>query len=511
MTDQLLTKCPHCGTTFRLTHEQLSIAGGAVRCGACYQVFHAKEHIVRTAVVEEILPPPPTPAPDPFKQADNGNEPNPYDSLDWDVNLEEHPDADLFAENYELPDMEQELEQELQNLGFEANEITPKPTKKGEASEDWAKELLAEMGEDEDEAIEDTIVPGKRRADTSKSIELSDSFLELDTSSKSADVFALDEDEEQTTPDSDEQWAKQLLEDIESEGKPKAPARHELAIEKDEPVKSPPNTRKPTEPEIDGGFGALLDNIDDEPLPKSKTSAPVKPVAKPTAPGADLIDNLRAKADNLEMDELPDLASMDELDSEAMETPADPKRKVIKGKIPSRDDQPLILDRPSMLGPIVRFLSWSTLNLALIATIGVQYAFFNLSTLAANEQYRPYLSLMCGYLGCTLPLQIDTDQIRVNKLVVRPHESASDALDIDAIIQNRASFEQPYPVIELTFRDINDKLVAGRRFAPRDYIKNPDIDLHRMPPDTSVRVSFEILNPGRHAVNYQMAFQPAVR
>lgn len=509
MTDQLLTKCPHCGTTFRLTHEQLSIAGGAVRCGACYQVFHAKEHIVRTAVVEEIQPPPPPPAPDPFKQADGGNEPNPYDNLDWDVNLEDHPDADLFAENYELPDMEQELEQELENLGFDAAEITPTPKKKGNANEDWAKELLAEMGEDDEESIEDTIVPGKRKADTKKGSELSDSFLELDTSSKSADVFAIDEDDDQTSPDSDEQWAKQLLEDIESEGKPKKPARHELAIEKDEPVKSPPNTRKPAEPEHDGGFGALLDDIDDEPAPKVAPQS--KPKAKAPPGGANLIDNLRAKADNLEMDDLPDLASMDELDDMALDAPADPKRKVIKGKLPSRAEPPLIIDRPPMLRPMIRFVSWSLLNLALIGTIGVQYAFFNLNTLAANEQYRPYLGMMCKHLGCTLPLQIDIDQIRVSKLVVRPHEDARDALAIDAIIMNRASFEQPYPVIELVFKDINDKLVAGRRFAPRDYIRNPDIDLHRMPPDAPVRVTFEILNPGRHAVNYEMAFQPAPR
>ncbi|MBV1919603.1 MAG: zinc-ribbon domain-containing protein [Pseudomonadales bacterium] len=36
MSEQLLTKCPHCATTFRLSQQQLEIAGGAVRCGACY-------------------------------------------------------------------------------------------------------------------------------------------------------------------------------------------------------------------------------------------------------------------------------------------------------------------------------------------------------------------------------------------------------------------------------------------------------------------------------------------
>lgn len=40
----LLTCCPGCGTTFRVTDEQLGMAGGRVRCGSCERVFHALEY-----------------------------------------------------------------------------------------------------------------------------------------------------------------------------------------------------------------------------------------------------------------------------------------------------------------------------------------------------------------------------------------------------------------------------------------------------------------------------------
>jgi hypothetical protein len=46
---------------------------------------------------------------------------------------------------------------------------------------------------------------------------------------------------------------------------------------------------------------------------------------------------------------------------------------------------------------------------------------------------------------------------------------------------------------------------------PSSYIRNPDIDIHRMPPDTAVLITLEILDPGRAAVNYQLKFQPAVQ
>lgn len=36
--------CPNCNTQYQLTQEQLNVAGGQVRCGACMTVFDAQEH-----------------------------------------------------------------------------------------------------------------------------------------------------------------------------------------------------------------------------------------------------------------------------------------------------------------------------------------------------------------------------------------------------------------------------------------------------------------------------------
>ena len=42
----LISKCPSCGTRFRVTEEQLAVAGGRVRCGACLAVFDGREALV---------------------------------------------------------------------------------------------------------------------------------------------------------------------------------------------------------------------------------------------------------------------------------------------------------------------------------------------------------------------------------------------------------------------------------------------------------------------------------
>jgi predicted Zn finger-like uncharacterized protein len=42
----LATKCPHCGTTFRVAADQLKLRGGIVRCGACQHIFDGNASLV---------------------------------------------------------------------------------------------------------------------------------------------------------------------------------------------------------------------------------------------------------------------------------------------------------------------------------------------------------------------------------------------------------------------------------------------------------------------------------
>jgi predicted Zn finger-like uncharacterized protein len=53
----MLTRCPHCQTTFRVTTEQLRVRQGRVRCGACQSVFDALDSLTDELAV--ISPPEP--------------------------------------------------------------------------------------------------------------------------------------------------------------------------------------------------------------------------------------------------------------------------------------------------------------------------------------------------------------------------------------------------------------------------------------------------------------------
>lgn len=57
-TSSLKTRCPACHTDFQVSAQQLKVAAGKVRCGACLHVFNAREH----ARPQDATPPAATPA-----------------------------------------------------------------------------------------------------------------------------------------------------------------------------------------------------------------------------------------------------------------------------------------------------------------------------------------------------------------------------------------------------------------------------------------------------------------
>lgn len=104
MTDSFVTQCPHCQTSFRVTHHQLSVARGVVRCGNCLQVFNAAKQLLeqnRAATGQ-----PATPAAEPEQAAEPvvaqvvapAIEPVPPVKQDWASTAEALEDFDLDQE-----------------------------------------------------------------------------------------------------------------------------------------------------------------------------------------------------------------------------------------------------------------------------------------------------------------------------------------------------------------------------------------------------------------------------
>ena len=108
--------------------------------------------------------------------------------------------------------------------------------------------------------------------------------------------------------------------------------------------------------------------------------------------------------------------------------------------------------------------------LFLLLLLGIQYVWFNLDALAADDAWRPTVERFCGVLGCAVPLRSDADQLAIISRDVRQHPTTDGALLINASFENRADFVQRYPVFEISFTDSDGRPVARRRFLPNEYV-----------------------------------------
>ncbi|UVE17235.1 DUF3426 domain-containing protein [Pseudomonas sp. LS44] len=147
MIDSFVTQCPHCSTSFRVTRAQLGAARGAVRCGACMQVFNAGQQLLidQPGVLGDQPPPSPSPAKSPVTPAPA--------SKAADDTLWIHDDLDL--DGLDLDEELARLEQQEMQLSreFVALERGAKPAEQilqrreespHSADEAWAEALLRE-------------------------------------------------------------------------------------------------------------------------------------------------------------------------------------------------------------------------------------------------------------------------------------------------------------------------------------------------------------------------------
>jgi hypothetical protein len=138
-----------------------------------------------------------------------------------------------------------------------------------------------------------------------------------------------------------------------------------------------------------------------------------------------------------------------------------------------------------------------------------QVTWFQFDRLSAIPQLRPFYEKGCELAGCELKPLVNVDAIQSRKLVVRTNPDNRSQLIVDAVILNRAGFEQPFPAIALTFSNLNGDVVAQSVFAPDEYLTGEADGLGSMPVETPVRIAISIRDPGRDAVNYNLSFRPA--
>ncbi|MBA1205097.1 DUF3426 domain-containing protein [Pseudomonas capeferrum] len=462
MTDSFVTQCPHCQTSFRVTHHQLSVARGVVRCGACLQVFNAARQL-----------------------------------------LEQSRGAETQADGSPLPAIT------TPEMAKQAPELAPvplPPSPPGErvalAEQDWAvtQQSLEHLDLDEELArlerrgttVEHEAELRDERLHARRDDPGGDEHPDIGTAFGSGDNASIASAEAQLPAEP----APPLIEQgpLELEPVPGDRTEPTFNLEPDPEPHDEPALRHVGI--LDEDTAARDDPDLDERFSQTRPGASAERFSA-------LDDDTRAERLSARDDD------EDHPADERMEPSlaARPERSARKEPLIDVVDDPLQLDWQKPRPDWSKRLLWGVLALFAAGLLAFQYVWFHFDELARQDQYRPWFQQLCPTLGCKVPSRVDIGRIKSSNLVVRSHPDFKGALIVDAIIYNRAPFAQPFPLLEIRFSDLNGQLIASRRFKPSEYLSGELAGRGDMPSQTPIHIALDILDPGPRAVNYSLSFR----
>ncbi len=150
MTDSFVTQCPHCQTSFRVSHAQLSVARGVVRCGSCLQVFNAAKQLLEQAgkepVAQTIVDTPQAAEPRAISQKQWSAAELDLDSLDLDEELARLEQREIQPTTELGRNREESLSARRDSIELDEADEAP-----------WPDSLFSEPAADHIQAVEDDL------------------------------------------------------------------------------------------------------------------------------------------------------------------------------------------------------------------------------------------------------------------------------------------------------------------------------------------------------------------
>ncbi|MBB3167293.1 zinc-ribbon and DUF3426 domain-containing protein [Simiduia aestuariiviva] len=487
---QFVTRCPKCSTSFRITQAQMDRAKGAVRCGSCLQIFRAADHLVNAPAKPGASSAAKPAAQPTAKAAAKATAPKPAAAAKSTAKAKAAPKPAAQSVKPSTPKPAQ--------AAAPANQ----PKKEGGQGLKFNQQAIDEEADwDDDQLIHDDLFDEEEKDRTG---ELSDSFFDIYEPRKASQpeksIFDREikpiHDDDEDTERPDESWALSILEEVEDETREeakKAPA----AADKEQYSRATTGTFTAlSDADLEAAIGDNFNITGEQPAYDEEgfDSAPYDHEPEPESKKGPVFK----LAEGDERQE-PLFTEMEEVDDEPGMRAYDPERRAALRAI---EPEPLEFGFQVEKSDLPKRLMWGGLTACALLAFIVQLAMINIDQWGRAQATRAYYQQLCPLLGCNLPSLSDPSQVQASNLVVRSHPRMADALQIDAVLLNKARFDQPFPLLEIQFSDLQGKLVAARKFTPKEYLGGELAGQTQMPSNQPVHIALEILDPGPEAVNY---------
>lgn len=345
----------------------------------------------------------------------------------------------------------------------------PTPKKRNKDDESWAMDLLGDLDADLEDFNKPSAPPAKKREPTPPPVnkpaakkplfddEISDLLQEAWVAPNEKNHLKGLDDVDKIKANADESWAQALMSELEEDEKKEKSKNYNMELQ---PQKNKEAARN----------RETLENKASNESPASKPK---------TNPKAEKEDDLLNFLNN---------------------NAATPNTVTKNTQLPLEiKTQPIFSINWSY------WLTWSFMCGFAALLLGVQYVYFHFNELALNEKTRPQIVQLCTTLGCRVPEPPNELLINIQKLVVRKHPEVPNALQVNAIVFNKAQFSQPLPALKLTFLDKKREVTAARVFQPKDYLQGDSAhNLRRIPPETPIHIQLDIVHPKVNMASYKL-------
>jgi hypothetical protein len=151
-------------------------------------------------------------------------------------------------------------------------------------------------------------------------------------------------------------------------------------------------------------------------------------------------------------------------------------------------------------------VAWSLAIFVLIAALAVEYIWFNQPGLLQDQRLEPLTAKLCELTDCEHLQMRDPSQIEMISRNVYTHPNEKDALMVSTTLVNHASYEQPYPDVQIDFSNVRGELVASRRFKAEEYMQTDSEQLSLLQSGYPITFGLEIKDPGVDAITYEFSF-----
>lgn len=454
----LITRCPHCATTFRITPLHLQAHGGDVRCGRCAQVFNA------------------------FSTLSTIQEPETSDLKQHKA--EERRPEDIFKD--------QPADESSAPAASGQEELPPTPGHEITQTEAHARAVM-----------EEAAPPGAVIQEAVRSEYLSPETEVLDAVTREAEPS-----EETRTPEAPNPEAE-IPEEIISEAM-RMETSEASAASSDASLQQPQASGPATAERLTDRPGMVSERDSagaPNQIPPAGSSEPAPFEPKPKArkhkirePGTRADESRTAKVHTEQA------GAKEPAQEEAERT----RRETQEQKFGTTPEQETHAESYAFdpAPPLDISPAWTFASLLLLILFTGQTIYFYRAELATLvPAAKPYLEQYCELLQCTISLPRHPQLLNIESSDMHADHQHPGVITLSATVSNHASYPQAFPLLELTFIDNQNRPLASRIFKPDTYLGEDANLTGNVSPGNDFNVRLHLDTGNLNAAGYRLSLR----